>query len=388
MTFVNKKIIIDSAYGNIVNKYSYDKAILVGEFPYERSSYANNLQLVIDKEDDSYTTIDIPYSGYNMRVFVEDFTGDKIDNIMIRGEYINFNQIDNEYNKIEKNNMNNYELGVIYKFENGNLIEIFNTNHIEDKNLCTAKFKNNYKTSITCENKKYLIDLSAKPIKYLNKIYDENKIVKTNLSPALDSPRRIYPVKQAYNDCYDLLIYQTIAGINKEDIIGTIETLVSLADDKFNILYKGLLSYPYEEASKLINEKRNDCKIRKRIIEGSRFIKSYEQQNVNNNKLKNDDLNLVVKSMEEEDDILYVDAYLLNLKRYELKLLSNLKVSLIDNQNKIVANKVFNKVDIGKGLKSKEKMRILLPFFYNEYDIFCDLDINSLTCEINYDARS
>ncbi|MBN9645599.1 MULTISPECIES: hypothetical protein [Terrisporobacter] len=51
--------------------------------------------------------------------------------------------------------------------------------------------------------------------------------------------------------------------------------------------------------------------------------------------------------MDEEGNRLYVDAYLLNLKSYEIKSLSNLKVIL----KRIVGNKVFNKVDIGEGLK-------------------------------------
>ena len=382
MTF-GKKIIIDSACGSITNKYSYDKVVLVGECPYGKNNYENNLQLIIDKEDDIPITIDISHSGFNMQVFVGDFTGDKTDNVMVRGEYINPNEIDNE-----KNNINNYELGVIYKFENGNLIEIFNTNSMKNKNLCSAKFKNNYKASITCENKKYLIDLATKSTEYLNRIYDEDKKVKTNLRPTLDSPMKIYPIKQAYKDYYDLLIYQTIVGVNKRDVIGTIETLVSLEGEKLYILYEGLLSYPYEEVNTLISEKRKEYKDRKRVIEGSKFIKFNSPQNISNNRVKKDDVNLIIKSIEEEENILYVDAYLLNLKKYELKSLSNLKVVLKDNQNKVVGNKVFNKVDIGKGLKSQEKMRILLPFFFNEYNILHDSDISDLICEINYDARS
>lgn len=76
------------------------------------------------------------------------------------------------------------------------------------------------------------------------------------------------------------------------------------------------------------------------------------------------------------------------MKSYEIKSLSNLKVILKDDQSRIVGNKVFNKVDIGEGLKSKERIRILLSFFSNEYNMFEDLDINNLICEINYDARS
>lgn len=391
----NKKLIIDAAYGSITNKYTEDKVILVGEFPDEKSNYTNSLQLVINRENDLPLTIDVPYSGYNMQLFVGDFTGDRLENIMIRGEYKNpcnniINENKNVNNTSENKNIINYEIGVIYKYENENLIEIFNLETYRKNNSCSAKFKNNYRTSVTCNKKKYLIDLSTKSKDYLKIIYDENKKLKLNLSPIIDNPSGIYPIKQAFNDYYELLIYQRIVGINNMDTLGTIETLLDLRDNKLNIIYEGLLSYPHEEVAKLRNKRENKSNNRRKILEGSKFIKAYSSKNKtkNNTEIKNDDLNLIIKSMDEEDNTLYMDAYLLNLKSYELKSLSNLKVTLKDDKDRIVGNKVFNKVDIGKGLKPKEKVRVLLSFFSNEYNIFDNLDINDLTCEINYDARS
>lgn len=380
MTYNNKKVIIDAAYGSITNRYTDDKVILVGEFHDEKSNYANSLQLVINREDDLPLIINIPYSGYNMKLFVGDFTGDMLDNIMIRGEYEN-SRLDEK----GQNNLISYELGVIYKYENEKLIEIFNMEKYKNNNLPSAKFKNNYRTSISCNKKKYLIDLSTRSKEYLNEIYDENKKVKTNLKPTLDSPIGIFPIKEVFNDYYNLLVYQRIVGINNSDVIGTIETLINLNNNKINIVYDGLLSYPYEEVHKLKNELKNQFKEKRKILEGSRFTKTYSLKNNNN---RNDDLNLIIKSIDEEANTLYVDAYLLNLKSYEIKSLSNLKVILKDENDRIIGNKVFNRVDIGEGLKPKDRMRILLSFFSNEYNVLDYLDINNLTCEINYDARS
>lgn len=394
MIFNNKKVIIDAAYGSITNKYADDKVILVGIFPDERSNYVNNLQIVIDRENSLSLTIDLPYSGYNMQLFLGDFTGDRVDNIMIRGEYKNPNNInENENSKInisKNKNSISYEIGVIYKYEKENLIEVFNMKEYVNNNLCFAKFKNNYRTSVICGKKKYLIDLSTRSKEYLNIIYDENKKVKTNLNPILDNPHGIYPIKEASNDYYNLLIYQTIVGIDKSDIIGTIETLLEVNDNRLNIIYEGLLSYPHEEVDNLKNKRQNQLKGRKKVIEGSKLIKSYSSKNESKvkNEIRHDDLNLIIKSVDEDDDTLYVNAYLLNLKKYELKSLSNLKVTLKDSQNRIVGNKVFTKVDIGEYLKPKNRIRILLSFFSNEYNIFDNLDINDLSCEINYDSRS
>lgn len=382
MTFNNKKVIIDVAYGSITNKYSDDSVVLVGEFHDEKSNHANSLQLVINRENDLPITVNVPYNGYNMQLFVGDFTGDKIDNIMIRGEYEN-----PQIYKDGHDNLISYELGVIYKYESEKLIEIFNMKKYKNNNLACAKFKSNYRASVSCGKKKYLIDLSTRPKEYLNKIYDEDKRVKTNLKPTLDNPSEIFPMKVVFSDCYNLLIYQRIVGINNSDVIGTIETLINLNNNKINIIYEGLLSYPYEEVNIFKNKLKDQFKERRKILEGSKFTKTYYSRNKNNNS-RNDDLNLIIKSMDEEGNRLYVDAYLLNLKSYEIKSLSNLKVILKDDQSRIVGNKVFNKVDIGEGLKSKERIRILLSFFSNEYNMFEDLDINNLICEINYDARS
>ncbi|WP_434794784.1 hypothetical protein TPDSL_20120 [Terrisporobacter petrolearius] len=382
MTFNNKKVIIDVAYGSITNKYSDDSVVLVGEFHDEKSNHANSLQLVINRENDLPITVNVPYNGYNMQLFVGDFTGDKIDNIMIRGEYEN-----PQIYKDGHDNLISYELGVIYKYESEKLIEIFNMKKYKNNNLACAKFKSNYRASVSCGKKKYLIDLSARPKEYLNKIYDEDKKVKTNLKPTLDNPSEIFPMKVVFSDCYNLLIYQRIVGINNSDVIGTIETLINLNNNNINIIYEGLLSYPYEEVNIFKNKLKDQFKGRRKIFEGSKFTKAYYSRNKNNNS-RNDDLNLIIKSMDEEGNRLYVDAYLLNLKSYEIKSLSNLKVILKDDQSRIVGNKVFNKVDIGEGLKSKERIRILLSFFSNEYNMFEDLDINNLICEINYDARS
>lgn len=382
MTFNNKKVIIDVAYGSITNKYSDDSVVLVGEFHDEKSNHANSLQLVINRENDLPITVNVPYNGYNMQLFVGDFTGDKIDNIMIRGEYEN-----PQIYKDGHDNLISYELGVIYKYESEKLIEIFNMKKYKNNNLACAKFKSNYRASVSCGKKKYLIDLSARPKEYLNKIYDEDKKVKTNLKPTLDNPSEIFPMKVVFSDCYNLLIYQRIVGINNSDVIGTIETLINLNNNNINIIYEGLLSYPYEEVNIFKNKLKDQFKEIRKIFEGSKFTKTYYSRNKNNNS-RNDDLNLIIKSMDEEGNRLYVDAYLLNLKSYEIKSLSNLKVILKDDQSRIVGNKVFNKVDIGEGLKSKERIRILLSFFSNEYNMFEDLDINNLICEINYDARS
>ena len=59
----SNKVIVDSLSANIIDKNSQDKAILVGVFPYENSSYSQNLELVVKPEVGYPVKIELPYSG-------------------------------------------------------------------------------------------------------------------------------------------------------------------------------------------------------------------------------------------------------------------------------------------------------------------------------------
>lgn len=70
--------------------------------------------------------IQLPYSGYNMKIFCGDFTNDDRDEIMVRGSF---------------GGSGGFEIGVIYTFENNKIKEIFNQDDISKNNPCNAKFK-------------------------------------------------------------------------------------------------------------------------------------------------------------------------------------------------------------------------------------------------------
>jgi len=124
-----KKVIIDVNSGNITGEYSKDKATLVGVYPYKDIPYADNIELVLDPEDGESISISFPYSGYNMQLFVGDFTGDNKSEIMVRGGF---------------GGSGGFEIAVIYKYEAKKLIEIFNQDQVNRNNPCTAKYKDNY----------------------------------------------------------------------------------------------------------------------------------------------------------------------------------------------------------------------------------------------------
>ena len=162
-------------------------------------------------------------------------------------EYKSINTVPDKYK--------NESAVIIYKYEDKKLIEIFNQDRVNQNNPCTAKYKDNYKVHVNCDEKKYSIDISSRPKEYLEQIYTPEGTVKPDYEPYIDSPNAIYPIKQVYNDAYQLLIQQRIVGIANADTLGVIETLASLINSEFEVIYKGLLLPPYNFDSRKISKK-------------------------------------------------------------------------------------------------------------------------------------
>ena len=225
MADLDNKIVIDSISANIIDEHSQDRSILVGILPYENSTYSENLELIIKPEVGYPTKIKLPFSGYDMQLFCGDFTNDKKDEIMVRGSF---------------GGSGGFEIGVIYKFENNQIKEIFNQDDISKNNPCSATFKDNYKVHISCGEKKYSINLSSRPKNYLQLAYDENGKVLPGVVAYVDAPNALFPIKDVDNSYYELLIQQRIVGVVNADTLGIIQTVCDFINGKFNVVTKGL----------------------------------------------------------------------------------------------------------------------------------------------------
>ncbi|MGL5313858.1 MAG: hypothetical protein ACRC92_11490 [Peptostreptococcaceae bacterium] len=223
------KIIIDSASGNITSANSRDNIILMGVLPYEGNAYYQDVELTLNTDNSQSLTIKFPYDGYNLQLFIGDFNDDKKSEIMVRGDF---------------GGSGGFEIGVIYEYDKNKLVELFNQDIFNSNNSCTATFKDNYKVHINCGDKKYSIDISSRPKNYLDLIYSNDGTVKPGNTVSIDPPEAIYPIKQVYNQYYNLLILQRIVGVVNADTLGVIQTQANLLNNQYNIDYKGLLLVP------------------------------------------------------------------------------------------------------------------------------------------------
>ncbi len=88
-------------------------------------------------------------------------------------------------------------------------------------------------------NRKYIIDISAKPRIYLDLVYDNNGKVKENITPIVSAINAAYPIQSIYKESYSLFIRQRIIGINNADTLGVMESFVYLNDNNINVVDMG-----------------------------------------------------------------------------------------------------------------------------------------------------
>lgn len=227
--FVRNKKVIDIAIGNVMQSESMSKIVLLGTYPYKDSKYAENLELIIQSEDNTQTiATKIPYSGYDMQLFIGDFTGDGRAEIMVRGAF---------------GGSGGYEIAAIYTYKEDELKEIFNQNQFNSQYSCIASYQEGYKVEVICDQNKYVIDIKDRPKVYLDMIYTPEGKLKTKTEPIVSALNTAYPIKQVYNTYNELLIQQRIIGVANADTLGAIQTLLSLKDEEAKIISKNLLTF-------------------------------------------------------------------------------------------------------------------------------------------------
>ncbi|MBI6871996.1 VCBS repeat-containing protein [Clostridium aciditolerans] len=159
-------------------------------------------------------------AGYNPRLFLGDFTGDGINDILI---------------SIDSGGSGAIMYHYIYSFTNNTPQLIFNFNSYNAEYNYDVIYKDNYKVEVTSKanNIKYIIDISLKGEDYLKEIYDENGKLKRPISGFVNPLSGLYPVDFDSNGVYELLAYQKIAGRYNADSLGYILNTLKWKGNRF-----------------------------------------------------------------------------------------------------------------------------------------------------------
>jgi hypothetical protein len=188
------------------------------------SPFIQNITLVIQHEIAVGVT-KIPLSdnaGYNPTLFLGDFTGDGVSEILIG---------------INSGGSGGMMYYYIYSFVNNSAKLIFNFNLYNHSYEYEVDYQDNYKVEVISKanNEKYIIDISTRDAEYLNEIYDGTGKLKGPIQGFVNPISGLYPVDFDANKVYELLAYQKIAGRYNADSLGYILNTLKWKDNSFGL---------------------------------------------------------------------------------------------------------------------------------------------------------
>ncbi len=180
------------------------------------SPYITNITLIIRNGRTHQTSI-FPLTenaGYNPTVWLGDFTGDGINDLLIQ---------------IDSGGSGGIVFAYIYSSLQGTMTKIFDSVQYNDQHTYDVRYVNNYRANIISNSPKkiYTLDLSYKGEEYLNEIYNPDGTLKQPIEGWVDPVGGIYPIDLGRNNKYALLIMQQIAGRYHADGLGYVENQLS-----------------------------------------------------------------------------------------------------------------------------------------------------------------
>ncbi len=213
--------ILSYARGDVNGDRIPDNVYLTG-IKTSDSPFTQNITLVVqDGMTGRFTSVQIDENvGYNPTLFLGDFTGDGVNDILVG---------------INTGGSGGIMYYYIYSFIQNVAHLIFDFNVYNEQYQYDVTYKDNYKVEVISKenNKKYLIDISNKGADYLNEIYYENGKLKNPLNGFVNPISGLYPVDFDSNGVYELLAYQKIAGRYNADSLGYILNTLKWNDNMF-----------------------------------------------------------------------------------------------------------------------------------------------------------
>lgn len=186
------------------------------------SPFIQNITLVIqDGATGLFTSIPLKENaGYNPTLFLCDFTGDGVNDILI---------------SIATGGSGGIMYYYIYSFINNIAKLLFDFSAYNDQYKYDVTYKDYYRVEIISikNNTKYIIDISNKGAEYLNEIYDENGKLKAPVTGFVNPLSGLYPIDFDSNKVFELLAYQKIAGRYNADSLGYVQNTLKWVNNMF-----------------------------------------------------------------------------------------------------------------------------------------------------------
>lgn len=232
-TNINQPSIVAFARGDVTGDTVPDTVYLTG-IKTPDSPFTQNITLhVQDGRTGGVKSVPLrENAGYNPAIFLGDFTGNGVEDILI---------------SIATGGSGGIMYHYIYSFVENNPQLLFDFNVYNQQYQYEVTYQDHYKVEVVSRvnNKKYLIDISLRDADYLNEIYDANGKLKSPITGFVNPLSGLYPVDFDSNKVYELLAYQKIAGRYNADSLGYVLNTLGWNNNRFVLQNQNAAIYGY-----------------------------------------------------------------------------------------------------------------------------------------------
>lgn len=217
----NNPLVVSMARGDVSGDGVPDNIYLTG-IRTQDSPFIQDITLVIqDGATGQFVRIPLQSNaGYNPTLFLGDFTGNGVQDMMI---------------SIASGGSGGIMYYYIYSYVTNKPKLIFDYNAFNEAYQYDVNYRDYYKVDVIDRTTKqrYIIDISQRGRAYLSEIYHRNGRLRQPIQGWVNPLSGLYPVDFDGNGVYELLAYQRIAGRYNADSLGYVETTLKWDKNQF-----------------------------------------------------------------------------------------------------------------------------------------------------------
>lgn len=234
-----QSVVVSNAYGDVNGDGTPDHVYLTAVRADDPSSpYVTQITLHIQdgasQRDYAIPLDDSGNAGYNPTLFLGDFTGDGVQDILI---------------SIDSGGSGAFTFDYIYSFVNNQARRLFDYNQYNEQNTYTVTYLDQYKVKVVsaATGQSYLIDISGRGEDYLSQIYNGDGTLKQPIQGWADGVSGFYPVDIDRDGMYEVQAYQQLSGLYHADSLGYMVNTLRWDGIKFAILQQWLAIFGTNE---------------------------------------------------------------------------------------------------------------------------------------------
>ncbi|WP_139492143.1 VCBS repeat-containing protein [Brevibacillus dissolubilis] len=220
-------VVITYQVGDVTGDRIPDVVYLTGTRSAGGSPFVENITLVIqDGRTGRSTRVPLKSNaGYAPTLFLGDFTGDKINDILIRIDSGGSGAITYDY---------------IYSFVNSQARLLFDYEQFNQAHPYEVNYLDNYRVQMISQNppKTYILDITYKGQEYLSEIYNPDGRLKAPIQGWVNPISGFYPIDYQRDGTFEILAMQRIAGRYNADALGYVMNSLS---------WNGVEFVPYQQ---------------------------------------------------------------------------------------------------------------------------------------------